>query len=82
MPRFGKTSESRLSTCERDIQTIFREVVKHIDCTIVEGHRSAERQNEHWQKGREKNAIVDKSKVVTYKDGYNKKSKSGRSKRK
>ena len=70
MPQFGQTSTSRLATCERDIQTIFMEVVKHFDCTVVEGHRSSERQNEHWQKGREKDIIVDKSKVVTYKDGY------------
>lgn len=75
MPQFGQKSASNLATCERDIQTIMMEVVKHFDCSIIEGHRSAETQNSHWQKGRENDIIVDKSKVVTYKDGYDKKSK-------
>lgn len=75
MPQFGQKSASRLATCERDIQKIFMEVVKHFDCSIIEGHRTAERQNEHWQKGRENDVIVNKGKVVTYKDGYNEKSK-------
>ena len=64
-----------LSTCTRDIQTIFMEVVKNYDCSVIEGHRTAERQNEHWQKGRKDGVIVEKSKVVTYKDGYENKSK-------
>jgi len=75
MPIFAQTSSSRLATCDRDIQTIFMEVVKFYDCSIIEGHRTAERQNKHWQKGRDNDIITDKGKVVTYKDGYNKKSK-------
>jgi len=87
MPKFATTSMSRLSSCSRDIQTIMLEVVKYRDITIVEGSRTAERQHEHWQKGRKlirtsndpKNAssweIANKKKVVTYKDGYSKKSK-------
>lgn len=54
---------------------------------IVEGNRTAERQHEHWAKGRQlvnSNAdttkrdnweVKDKSKIVTYKDGYEKKSR-------
>lgn len=85
MPKFGQTSASRLATCERDIQTIFMEVVKHFDCSIIEGNRTAERQNEHWAKGRKLNGkdpkkrdnwiITDKWAIVTYKDGYEQKSK-------
>lgn len=88
MPKFGQTSETRLTTCHRDIQTIMREVVKDFDIMIVEGQRTAERQHEHWQKGRQliqlpnvmdtkdpnNWEIVDKAKVVTYKDGFVKKS--------
>lgn len=77
---------SRLATCNRDIQTIMQEVVKFFDITIVEGHRTAERQHEHWSKGRHllpgadpkvraNWTVVDKNKIVTYKDGFEKKSK-------
>ena len=84
MPKFGTRSMSSLSSCERDIQTIFQEVVKFMDCSIVEGHRTAERQHEHWQKGRalvrpdrdpKKRTswkVVDKKSIVTSKDGYEK----------
>ena len=80
MATFGMTSGSNLSTCERDIQTIFREVIKYMDCSIVEGHRTAERQHHHWKKGRKhtggnekkRNNWVteDSKKIVTTKDGY------------
>ena len=86
MPKFGQKSYSRLSTCEQSIQTILMEVVKHYDIMIVEGNRTAERQNHHWSKGRrlqngadkEKRfswEVVNKAKIVTYKDGYEQKSK-------
>lgn len=86
MAQFGQTSNSRLITCERDIQTILMEVVKFYDCMIVEGNRTPERQNEHWSKGRKLKpggnekvrkdwVVVDSGKIVTYKDGYEKLSK-------
>ena len=40
MPQFGKTSASRLSTCHKDIQAIFNEVIKSLDCSIFCGHRN------------------------------------------
>lgn len=86
MPSFSKNSEIQLNSCERDIQTIMREVIKDFDITIVEGQRTAERQQEHWSKGRDLISpdldpkiadnweIVDRDKVVTFKDGYVRKS--------
>lgn len=87
MAKFGQKSNTRLSSCTRDIQTIMMEVVKHFDCMIVEGNRTAERQNEHWSKGRKLEQlssdptkrdswiVIDKDKIVTHKDGYEKKSR-------
>ena len=51
MARFGKTSKRRLSTCEKDLQLLFGEVVKGFDCSIVCGHRGEEAQNEAFEKG-------------------------------
>lgn len=50
MPSFGKTSRERLSTCHPAIQKVFNEVIKHFDCTIVEGHRPKEKQDEYYPK--------------------------------
>ncbi len=46
MPSFGKRSSGRLATCDKRLITLFNEVVKHYDCSIIEGHRSADRQKE------------------------------------
>ena len=40
MPQFGKTSLEKLATCHPDLQKLFKEVIKHYDCTIIEGYRS------------------------------------------
>ena len=83
MPKFGRKSLEQLSSCHQDIQLIFSEVVKHFDCSIIEGHRTAERQHEHWQKGRKLVGDDPKKRsswkvvgdTVTTKDGYEKKSR-------
>ena len=54
MPYFSKRSKSRLSTCDERLQEVFTEVVKHVDCSILEGHRSKERQNKLYDEGRTK----------------------------
>jgi len=53
---FGNTSLQRLSTCHRDLQIIANEVIKctDVDFGIAEGHRSVERQQELYAKGRTK----------------------------
>ena len=45
MPRYSSISKERLSTCDQRLQDLFNEVIKHVDCSITEGHRSKERQN-------------------------------------
>jgi peptidoglycan L-alanyl-D-glutamate endopeptidase CwlK len=51
MPNFGRTSTSRLSTCDIRLQRIMNEVVKHYDCTIITGHRTEEEQNIKFAEG-------------------------------
>lgn len=54
MPRFGKRSKERLSTCNADLQMVFNEVIKHVDCSVLEGHREKERQNQLYDEGKTK----------------------------
>ena len=54
MPKFGKTSKRRLETCEKDLQDLFNEVIKHVDCSVLEGHREKDRQNKLYEEGKTK----------------------------
>ena len=54
MAKFGKSSKERLSTCEKDLQLLFKEVVRGFDCTIVCGHRGEKDQNEAYKRGNSK----------------------------
>ena len=54
MPYFGKKSKERLNTCDSNLQKVFNEVIKHVDCSILEGHRSKDRQNKLFEEGKTK----------------------------
>jgi len=54
MPKFSEKSLSRLSTAHPDLQKLFREVIRHFDCTVLEGRRTVERQRELVAVGRSK----------------------------
>ena len=54
MPSFGKSSKTRLDQCDPRIVEIFEEVVKHIDCSILEGRRDQETQDELYRQGKSK----------------------------
>ena len=54
MPRFGRTSKKRLLTCDEDLQDLFNEVIKYVDCSILEGHRDEESQNKYFKDGKTK----------------------------
>ena len=45
MAKFGKTSKKRLKTCDERLQKVFNEVIKYVDCSVLEGHRGQERQD-------------------------------------
>ncbi len=54
MPRFSTKSKSKsFSYTPLNLPT-FNEVVKHFDCTVIEGHRGKERQNAAYNKGNSK----------------------------
>ena len=54
MPRYSKRSKDRLLTCDQRLQDVFNEVITHVDCSILEGHRSKERQNKLYDEKRTK----------------------------
>ena len=54
MAKFGKTSKERLATCDKKLQKVFNEVIKYIDCSILEGHRNEERQDKLFDEGKTK----------------------------
>lgn len=54
MPTFSETSRERLRTCDPRLQEVFEWVVENYDCTILEGHRSPERQLELFEQGQSK----------------------------
>tara|TARA_R110000822_G_scaffold300089_2_gene423383 strand:+ start:435 stop:827 length:393 start_codon:yes stop_codon:yes gene_type:complete len=54
MPRYSKKSKERLASCDKRLQSVFKEVIKYVDCSILEGHRSKERQNKLYDEGRTK----------------------------
>lgn len=54
MPSFGKSSKSRLATCHPKLQELFNEVVKNYDCSILQGTRTKEEQDEFFSTGRSK----------------------------
>lgn len=75
MPSFGNKSMTNLLTCERDLQTVLHEAIKIVDFSVVFGHRSPELQYSLWEKGRNgRGEVTNVSEVVTYRDGYKKKS--------
>ena len=51
MAKFGKTSKKRLKTCDERLQSLFNEVVKVFDCSILVGHRGEEDQNKAYKEG-------------------------------
>ena len=52
MPQFGRRSKEQLSSCHPDLQRLFNEVIKHYDCTVIEGHRSNEKQLKAFNAGK------------------------------
>jgi peptidoglycan L-alanyl-D-glutamate endopeptidase CwlK len=51
MPNFSKASKDKLASCESDLQDLFNSVINQYDCTIIEGQRSTERQEELLKEG-------------------------------
>ena len=54
MPSFSKKSQFQLSTCDSQRQELFNEVIKTYDCTIIEGYRPLDIQQELYNTGKSK----------------------------
>lgn len=54
MPKFGRRSRERLATCDKDLQMVFNEVIKYVDCSVLCGTRGKEEQNKAFEEGRSK----------------------------
>lgn len=51
MARFGSGSLAELETLHPDLQKVLVEAIKHVDFTIVEGHRGPDAQEAAFAKG-------------------------------
>lgn len=54
MNTFSAASEAKLKTCHPDLQRLFREVLPHWNCQILEGHRGQEAQERAVREGKSK----------------------------
>lgn len=54
MPMFSHESLQQLFTCNVEIQILFQEVVKKIDCKVLEGHRNQAEQEADFAAGKSK----------------------------
>ena len=54
MPACGKASQEKLATCDQRLQKVFHDVIKHFDCTVIEGHRGEAAQNKAFAEGKSK----------------------------
>ena len=52
MPSFSMNSMRQLDTCDLKLQAIFHKVIVTRDCTVIEGHRDEEQQNEMVRQGK------------------------------
>ncbi|MDD9976357.1 MAG: hypothetical protein OXQ30_01295, partial [Boseongicola sp.] len=52
MSAFSEKSIAKLSSCHPLLQRVFYEVVREFDCTILEGHRDKDRQNQMVAEGK------------------------------
>jgi peptidoglycan LD-endopeptidase CwlK len=84
MPYYSNKSRRGLNSCHPDIITIFDSVIKYFDNTILYGYRSPREQFLLYQKGRKYNVItrkweiINRKEVVTFRDGYIKRSMHNR----
>jgi len=69
MATFNDTSLDRLKTVHPDLQTLFLEVIKHRDCSVTAGFRTAKEQSDLYAQGR-----TEPGNIVTNADGVDRKS--------
>jgi len=51
MAKWSSKSQAKLDTCHSDIQLIANTVLEIHDCSVLEGHRGEQKQNEYYSNG-------------------------------
>ena len=59
MPSFSKRSKTNLSQAHPDLQTLFNEVIKERDCSVICGERGEKAQNKAYAEGNSKKRYPD-----------------------
>ena len=54
MYKWGPRSLRQMENIDPRLRKVLDEVIKHVDCSVIEGHRSEERQNKLFKEGRTK----------------------------
>lgn len=54
MPSFGKHSRECLDTCHPDIVRVLERAIQEYDFSVIEGHRTKEKQDEYFKSGASK----------------------------
>ena len=54
MNQFSRQSQEKLLECNPDLQELFTHVLQAHDCTIMEGFRGQEKQDEYYRTGKSK----------------------------
>jgi len=54
MPKFSQSSLDQLATCHPKLQELFNEVIKYIECRVLEGHRGQVAQDKAFAEGHSK----------------------------
>ena len=54
MPRFGRRSKNALHSCDERLIKVFDEVIKTVDCSVLEGHRGQSKQDKYYEEGKSK----------------------------
>ncbi len=63
MPSFGPASLEQLMTCRDELKVVGYEVVKHFDCSVLEGARPDEDQYEYFRLGKSHlDGVINRSK--------------------
>ena len=54
MYQWSERSRNKLNTAHPELQRLMNEALKHRDITIIEGHRTKEKQDEYFRTGKSK----------------------------
>ena len=54
MYKWGPRSLRQMENIDPRLKRVLNEVIKYVDCSVIEGHRSEERQNKLFEEGRTK----------------------------